>query len=110
MLETLVENAARLCGAEWGVIYRFDGDLLHVAAFYLASPEFRAFWREVELRLGRGSCAGRAALERRTIHIPDALADPEYEMTEAQERGGFRVILSVPMMRESILVGVFTLL
>jgi GAF domain-containing protein len=110
VLETLVENAARLCGAEWGVIYRFDGELLHGAAFYLASPEFRVFWREIGLPPGRGSCAGRAALERRTVHIPDALADPEYDMTEAQERGGYRTMLSVPMMRERTLVGVFTLL
>src|SRR5262249_44276572 len=110
VLETLVENAARLCGAEWGVIYRFDGELLRGAAFYLASPEFRVFWREIGLPPGRGSCAGRAVLERRTVHIPDALADPEYDMTEAQERGGYRTMLSVPMMRERTLVGVFTLL
>src|SRR5262245_25596696 len=45
VLETLAENAARLCGADWGVIYRLDGDILRVAAFYLASPEFREFWR-----------------------------------------------------------------
>jgi len=110
VLETLVENAARLCGADWGVIYRFDGELLRVAAFYLASPEFREFWRESELILGRGSCAGRAALERRTIHIPDVLADPEYELSEAQERGGYRTLLSVPMLKESTLIGVFTML
>jgi two-component system NtrC family sensor kinase len=83
VLEALVENAATLCGAEWGTIYRVDGELLHVAAFYRASSEFREFWQQVELRPGRGSCAGRAALERRTGHLPDALADPEYEMAEA---------------------------
>jgi signal transduction histidine kinase len=110
VLETLAENAARLCGADWGVIYRLDGGILHVAAFYLASPEFREFWRESELTPGRGSCAGRAALERRTVHIPDALADPEYELTEAQKRGGYRALLSVPMLREGTLIGAFTMM
>ena len=110
VLETLVENATRLCGADWGVIYRFDRELLHVAAFYLASPEFREFWREGELTLGRGSCAGRAALERRTIHIADVLTDPEYELAEAQARGGYRTLLSVPMLKENALIGVFTML
>jgi signal transduction histidine kinase len=110
VLETLVENAARLCGADWGLIYRLDGEILRVAAFYLASSEFREFWRERELNPGRGSCAGRAALERRTIHIADALTDPEYELTEAQERGGYRTLLSVPMLKESALIGVFTMM
>jgi signal transduction histidine kinase len=110
VLETLVESAARLCAAEWGVIYRLDEAILHVAAFYLASPEFRAFWHDVELRPGRGSCAGRAALERRTVHVPDVLADPEYELTEAQEKGGYRALLSVPMLREGVLIGVFTMM
>ena len=110
MLETLVENAARLCGAEWGVIHRVDGELLHVAAFYQASSEFREFVQQAELRLGRGSCAGRAALERRTVHIPDVLADPAYGLTEAQQRGGYQALLSVPMLREGTLVGVFTMM
>jgi two-component system, NtrC family, sensor kinase len=110
VLETLVENAGRLCEAEWGIIYRLEGEVLHAAAFYLASPEFRAFWHEAELRPGRGSCAGRAALERRTVHVPDALADPEYTLTDAQRRGGYRALLSVPMLREGMLLGVFTMM
>jgi signal transduction histidine kinase len=110
VLEILAENAARLCDADWGIIYRIDGDILHVAAFYLASPEFREFWHESELTPGRGSCAGRAALERRTVHIPDALTEPDYELTEAQKRGGYRALLSIPMLREGTLIGVFTMM
>ena len=110
VLDTLVENASRLCDAEWGIMYRLQGDVLRVAAFYLASPEFRAFWHEAELRPERGSCAGRAALERRTVHIPDALVDPEYTLTEAQKRGGYRALLSVPMLREGTLLGVFLMM
>ena len=110
VLETLVENAARLCSAEWGIIYRLDAELLHVAAFYQASPDFRAFWRGSVLRPGPGSCAGRAALEHRTVHITDALAEPGYEQAEAQQRGGYRTLLSVPMLREGVLIGVFTMM
>ena len=40
------------------------------------------------IRPGRGSAVGRAALERRTVHILDALADPEWEQVEAQRVGG----------------------
>ena len=31
--------------------------------------------------LGRGTLIGRTGLEGRTVHIPDALADPEYTWT-----------------------------
>jgi len=108
VLETLVENATRVCGAEQGDIYRFDGEVLRLAAEYGTSPEFRNFWQSQELRPGRGSCAGRAALERATVHLHDVLADTEYQLTEAQRVGGFRTILGVPMLRGGVLLGVIT--
>ena len=114
VLETVIENATKLCDAGAGVIYRFDGGILRVAVGYHVSPEFRDFVlrTQSELHLSRGSGAGRAAIERRTIHIPDVLADPEYEMTEAQKVGGFRTLLSVPMLREqgNQVVGVMSML
>jgi GAF domain-containing protein len=110
VLDTLAENAARLCAAEWSTVWRFDGEMLHPAAFYGASPEYVEFWSGTELRPSRGSCVGRAAIERRTVHIPDVLAEPGYELAEAQRRGLFRAVLSVPMLRENVLVGIFTML
>ena len=110
VLETLVDNAARLCHAGWGIIYRFDGEVLRVAGYYGASSEFVDFWTQNELRPGKGSAAGRAALERCTVQIPDVLADPEYQMTEAQEHGGWRTIIAVPMLKGNVLIGVMALL
>jgi signal transduction histidine kinase/putative methionine-R-sulfoxide reductase with GAF domain len=109
VLDTLIENATRLCGATQGFIYRFDGEVLRRAADYGASPEFRDFQQHQELRPGRASGSGRAALERRTIHIHDVLADPEYQMGEAQKLGGFRSMLCVPMLRHDVLIGVLAM-
>ena len=55
---------------------------------------------------GRGTITGRVMLERRTIHIPDVLDDPEYEFTEGQKTGGYRTILGVPLIREGAAIGV----
>jgi signal transduction histidine kinase len=53
---------------------------------------------------------GRAALSGQTVHIVDAMADPDFEHTgDAQGVGNFRTLLGVPMLRGGTLVGVFSL-
>ena len=78
VFETLVESSVRLCGADRAFIFRFDGELLRTAAGFNCSPEFTEWVRQHPIRPGRHSGAARAALERRTIHIPDVLSDPNY--------------------------------
>ncbi len=109
VLETLVENATRLCGARNGFIYRPEGDLYHMAVSYGASPEFRDFVERNPIRPGRRTLVGRAAVEGRTIHIPDVLADPKYRWGDAQRLGGFRTVLGVPMLRDGVVAGVVVL-
>jgi GAF domain-containing protein len=109
VLDTLVENAARLCGASTGLIWRFDGEVFRLTADYGLSAEARDFWKRNPHRPGRGSVTGRAAIERRPIHIPDVLADREYQSTEGQRVGGYRTLLGVPMLRQGVLIGCFSL-
>jgi two-component system, NtrC family, sensor kinase len=109
VLETLVENATRLCGAESGLIFRFDGESFRPVADYGVPAELMDFWVRHPIHPGRGSVTGRAALERRTVQIDDVLADPEYQLAESQKVGGYRTLLGVPMFREGVLVGVFGL-
>src|SRR5215831_9122833 len=109
VLETLLENAARICAAEWGVIFRPDHEGYRMAAVYGAPPEFKEFLTRTPIPPGRGSGVGRAALERRPVQVVDVSADPEYRVTEFQRIGGFRTVLAVPMLREGVLLGVFGL-
>jgi GAF domain-containing protein len=109
VLETLIENATRLCGAEQGFIYRFDGETLRLAADYGVSAEIREFRRRHPIPLWRGSITGRAALNRRAVHVPDVLVDPDFDMAEAQKIAGYRSVLSVPMLREDFLLGSITM-
>ena len=105
VLETVVENAVRLCEAERAFIFRFDGELLRAAASYNTSPELRAFIERNPISPGRHTAAGRVAMERRTVHIPDVQADPEYawRVTEVEP---LRTLLGVPMLKGGELVGV----
>jgi len=56
----------------------------------------------------RGSAMGRAMLERAPIQIVDVLADPEYQLADAQRLAGFRTILGVPMFRDAEPIGVLS--
>jgi signal transduction histidine kinase len=73
------------------------------------SPEFLEYVRAFPMEPQRGTIMGRALLERRIIHVPDVLADPEYAWDEAQKLGGFRTVLGVPMLREGVPTGVLAL-
>jgi signal transduction histidine kinase len=108
VLDTLVENAATLCAAQHGLIYRFDGESFRLAAAYNVSSDARESIERNPPGPGRGSLVGRVALERRTIQIPDVVTDPEYDHP-VRRVSDFRTSLGVPMFREANLIGAFSL-
>ena len=110
VLETLIENATKLCGADKGYIHRLHGDVYTIAVSYGASDEFKTFLKEHPIHAsGRETLVGRVVLERRPVHIPDVLADPDYKWSEAQKAGGYRTLLGVPMLREGMPIGVIVI-
>ncbi len=110
VLEAVVERASRLCRAQSGFIYRLDGDRYRMDVALNVSDEFRAFTETHPIMLGnRGTLTARVGQERRTIQIPDVLADAEYTYWEAQRIGRFRTLLGVPLLRGDLLLGVMNL-
>jgi GAF domain-containing protein len=109
VLNTLVESAARLCEADMASVPRVTGGIFDFFASYGYSPDFHEFLRNNPTSPGRGTVSGRAVLEGRTVHIPDVLADPEYNYGEGQRVGGYRALLGVPLMREGAAVGTLVL-
>jgi signal transduction histidine kinase len=108
IFDTLVENAVRLCEAERAFLFRFDGKLLRSVASYNVSPELREFVDKNPIAPGRHSISARAALERRTVHVPDIQVDPEYAYAVRDERP-IRTTLAVPMLKGDELVGTITI-
>jgi GAF domain-containing protein len=105
VFETVAESSVRLCGADRAFILRFDGELLRMVAAYNAPQDFKEWVKQNPIRPGRHSGSARAALERRTIHIPDVLADPEYSYG-AKVVEAIRTILGVPILKGDDLLGV----
>jgi GAF domain-containing protein len=109
VLNTLVESAARLCDADMAAIPRLVGADFHHFASYGYTPDFQEFMERHPIVPGRGTATGRAALEGRTVHIPDVLADPEYNLMEGQKIAGYRTLLAVPLVREGAPIGVLAM-
>jgi GAF domain-containing protein/class 3 adenylate cyclase len=105
VFETVAESSVRLCGADRAFIFQFDGELLRMAASYNATPEFAKWVNEHPIRPGTHSGSARAALERRTIHIPDVRADPDY-VYGAKDVETIRTVLGVPILKGDELLGV----
>jgi GAF domain-containing protein len=105
VFETLAENAVRLCEAQQAFVFRSDGQLLRVVASYNASSELRAFFEENPVAPGRGSVAGRAAFEARTVHVEDVRTDPAYTWG-ARQVDPIRTVLTIPMLRANEVLGV----
>jgi class 3 adenylate cyclase len=109
VLDTLCETASRLCDADFGALSAREGDAYRVRATSALVSEFDRFLRGQLFTPSRATVTGRALLERQTVHIPDAAADPELVIPEAITVGRLRTMLGVPLLHDGEPMGVFVL-
>ena len=110
VLQALVKSAARFCNADKASVIRERNGAFYSAESYGFSRELVDYLRDIPIEAERGTASGRALLEGRVVHIADVKSDPEYTLVEGQRLGDYRTILSVPMLREGVPIGVLTLL
>ncbi len=115
VLESVVENAVRLCKADNGSIVQVENAAWRVVANageFTDRDAFQRFWAERSVRPDRSSLTGRVLLEGRTVQIPDTQSDPEYDMAMIPTEflaNTSRNLLGVPLLREGAIVGVIIL-
>ena len=108
VLDTLAESATRVCNGDHAGLTMREGDVYRYVATYALADEFFTFLRNRTLAPGRDTIAGRTALEGKVVHVADLAADPEYRMPEAVTVGKIRTTLGVPLLRDGVVIGTFT--
>src|SRR5262252_4659917 len=114
VFEAILANATRLCGAKFGTLYLCDGDAFRAAAFHNAPAAFIEARKDKLLRPGPDTSLGQAARTKRVAHVLDSMEREAYRQRDpfvvaGAELGGYRTIVSVPMLKEGTLVGVITI-
>jgi transcriptional regulator with GAF, ATPase, and Fis domain len=113
VFQAMLMNAVRLCDAEFGNIYHWDGDALHLVATQNAPPTFAEARRVTTGRPGPKTPTGRMIANKEVVHIADLRAEKAYAdrdpwIVTGVELGGVRTVLMVPMLKENELMGAFS--
>ena len=112
VFEALIKSAVQLCAADHGGIVRFDPKThqhIWTADYGIGGEEYREIVRRPIYYPTRDTLVGRTIMEGAPVRIDDVLADPEYKFAEAQQKGGFRSIIGVPLLRNGFPIGVIVL-
>src|SRR6516164_7120019 len=108
VLDTVVETAVRLCGADGGSITIREGEVYRYVSAHAADAEFWAALRQRTIVPGRDSTAGRVAPEGRVVHIADIRTEPDHARPEAVA-AGYHTSLGLPLLREGAVLGTISL-
>jgi GAF domain-containing protein/anti-sigma regulatory factor (Ser/Thr protein kinase) len=109
VLQTLMDNAARLCRANRGVMFRQEGDAYVAAVTFNVTSELREYLESHWIAAGKGTVTGRVLLERRPVHVYDVQTELDYEWGDAARLGHYHTALGVPLLREGVPIGVIAL-
>jgi GAF domain-containing protein len=109
VFNTMLENATKLCGAEFGVLYLDVGDLTRIAAAHNVPPALAAT-QNVPLRVHSKSGHAEVRRTKQVVHVDDIRAMPPYlegdpRLVALADLGGARTTVGVPILKGDALLG-----
>ena len=114
VFQKMLENATRVCGAQFGIMNLWDGTDFRFVADYDVPPAFAASRNTMPIRPVAGTGLAKAVETRRFVHIHDVRSSPGYlagapHVVEIADVAGARTLVIVPMLKENELIGVITI-
>src|SRR5262249_8437995 len=111
VFESIVRSAVDLCGATYGIVFRYDGELITMAANHnLDDAALEALHRIWPMRPDNRTVMGRTILERNVVHVPDVESEPSLTVAAAHKAAlGIRTYLGVPMLLDGNPIGAIAL-
>ena len=106
VLSTIIATAVQLSGTEAGTIYVFDeaSQEFQVHASYGMDEDLIAAIKGRHIRLGE-TMVSQAALQRKSMQLPDAKQDASSLVLDVIQRAGFRALLTIPLLGADRIVG-----
>jgi GAF domain-containing protein len=111
VFDSLLANATRLCAAKFGTLFLREGENFRVVAQHNTPPALaEARRRDPIVRAGPGTAIRRSTTVKQAIQIPDIKAEKVYSDRDPDrmalvELGGYRAVLSIPMLRDNEVIG-----
>jgi GAF domain-containing protein/sensor histidine kinase YesM len=113
VFNSMLENANRICGADFGVMSLYENDVWRPVGLRSTPPKFAEWLLAEPRRWGPETALGRLEATKQLVHIDDVKADSVYQVQHNPSRvafvelAGARTLVAVPMLKEDELVGAF---
>jgi len=114
VFRAMLDNAVRICAAKFGTLYVREGDGFRAMAIHNAPPAYAEVRKRSTIRPPPDTSLGRMARTKQVAQVADVKATQSYRTGDAfavsaVDLGGYRSVMSVPMLKEEELIGAITI-
>jgi serine phosphatase RsbU (regulator of sigma subunit)/CRP-like cAMP-binding protein len=104
VLDTVAENAARLCDVTNAEIFQVEGNEVRLVAKY---GQYRIWPLGFSFRINRNMVIGRAVADRTSVHVHDLqTAETDFPQGAAYAKQyGHKTVFATPLLREGVAIG-----
>src|SRR5262245_25788063 len=114
VFQAILANAVRICGANFGNLYRRDGEEFQLVAHHNTPAALVEERKRKPNRPGPKTALGRMATTKQVVQVADITAGPSYAERDpwtvgAVELAGIRTGVAVPLLKDNELIGAITI-
>ncbi len=108
VFQTMLANAVRICDAKFGLLFRYDNETFNTVALFGAPPALAGFEKQRgSFRPAAGTPLDHLLRTKDVFRKADASEEPV--QSPATKFGGARSLVTVPMLKEDVLIGAITI-